>query len=117
MSKEGQSPQDYTYEPENSWSFGNITFQEDGHDCYHVLDGIFYKFVETEYGYKVIDRRNQQYTLFKSLDSQVKEKALSIMNDQFLDLHNYYERLTNYNYFVPQIIINEANPFYLTDIK
>ena len=117
MVKEEQSPQDYTFDLSNSRSFGSITFQEDGNDCYYVMNGIYYMFVETEYGYKVIDRRNQQYSLFSSIDNQMEEKELSIMNDQFLDLHNYFESIINYKYYVPQIIINDVNPFYLDKIK
>lgn len=116
MSKQFQEPDQYRFISNRSWSFGNITFTEDGHHCYHVLDGIYYKFIETDYGLKVVDRRNQQYSVFKSLEKQQLDTDLDYFNDQFLQLHDYYQNMTNYPYHVPKIIIKESNPFFLMDL-
>jgi hypothetical protein len=116
MSKQFQEPDEYRFESNQSWSFGNITFTEDGHDCYHVLDGIYYKFIKTDYGMKVVDRRNQQFTLFKSLKKQQLETNLDYFNDQFLLLHDYYKNMTNYPYHMPQILIKKTNPLFNTSL-
>ncbi len=117
ITKQEQEPDEYTFQGSNSWSFGKLTFQDNGNYSYYVMDGIYYTFVPTDYGYKVIDRRNQQYKLFSSLDNQVMEDSLSIMNDQYLNLHEYYKNLTIYPYFVPQVMVVNPNPFYLKDLE
>jgi len=117
ITKDGQDPNEYIFENKESWSFGNLTFEDNGQYSYYVMNGIYYTFIPTDYGYKVVDRRNHQYKLFASTDEQMKEHSLSIMNDQYLDLHDYYKNLTEYPYFVPQIMIRNSNPLHLKSLK
>jgi DNA mismatch repair ATPase MutS len=115
--KSRQEPDEYTFKSRNSLGINQYAIEYNGNYSYGVSDGIYYTFMTTDYGYKIIDQRSHQYKLFSSKENQILEKSLNIMNDQYLNLYDDYKNLIDYPYYVPQIIIRNATPFYLKGIE